>query len=209
MIGSGMMASALMDGLVSKKTVESPKDIICSDLFEPSLEKAKAKGFNATKSNAEVCASAKSAIVLAVKPNIVPIVCKDIAAAYPNPGPETPLVISIAAGVSIATLEENLPGFRVSRVMPNTPCLVGEATSGFAMGSLGTDADREIVMKIFGSVGLAREVKEILLNAVTGVSGSGPGMYISTVYCRKKKNWNQQSHFIPSTFNDSLCIPIY
>lgn len=173
-----MMASALMDGLISKKTVSSPGDIVCSDLFEPSLEKAKAKGINATKSNAEVCQAAKSAIVLAVKPNIVPIVCKDIAAAHPNPGGETPLIISIAAGVSIATLEECLPGFRVVRVMPNTPCLVGEATSGFAMGKLTTDADKEIVMKIFGSVGLAREIKEILLNAVTGVSGSGPGMFL-------------------------------
>jgi pyrroline-5-carboxylate reductase len=156
--------------------------MICSDLFEPSLEKAQAKGIKTSKSNADVCATAKSAIVLAVKPNIIPIVCKDIAAAHPNAGPDTPLIISIAAGVSIATLEENLPGFRVVRVMPNTPCLVGEATSGYAMGKLGTDVDRDIVQKIFGSVGLAREIKEILLNAVTGVSGSGPGMLDTDLY---------------------------
>ena len=172
--GSGMMASALMDGLIAKKTVNSPSDIYCSDLFEPSLEKARAKGINATKSNAEVCKNAKSAIVLAVKPNIVPIVCKDVVSAYPHPDDSSPLIISIAAGVSIETLESNLPGFRVARVMPNTPCMVGEATSGFAMGKLGNDSDREITTSIFGSVGLAREVKEILLNAVTGVSGSGP-----------------------------------
>ena len=169
-----MMASALMDGLIAKKTVNGPSDIYCSDLFEPSLEKAKAKGINATKSNAEVCKNAKSAIVLAVKPNIVPIVCKDVVSAYPNPDDSSPLIISIAAGVSIETLESCLPGFRVARVMPNTPCMVGEATSGFAMGKLGNDSDREITTAIFGSVGLAREVKEILLNAVTGVSGSGP-----------------------------------
>lgn len=173
-IGSGMMASALMDGLIAKKTVGSPSDIICSDLFEPSLEKARAKGIKATKSNAEVCTSAKDAIVLAVKPGIVPVVCKDVAAAYPKPDSSSPLIISIAAGVTISTLEAALPGFRVCRVMPNTPCLVGQATSGFALGQHGNDSDREIATKIFGSVGLARETKEVLLNAVTGLSGSGP-----------------------------------
>ena len=136
------MASALMDGLIAKKTVNSPSDIICSDLFEPSLENARAKGIKATKSNAEVCSTAKSAIVLAVKPNIIPMVCKDVANAYPKPDASSPLIISIAAGVNLETLQSNLPGFRVARVMPNTPCLVGEATSGFAMGDLGSNSDR-------------------------------------------------------------------
>jgi pyrroline-5-carboxylate reductase len=170
-----MMASALMDGLIAKKTVESPSNIICSDVFEPSLEKARNKGIKATKSNAEVCSTAKSAIVLAVKPNNITDVCKDVVAAYPTPQDgKSPLIVSIAAGVSLETLESNLPGFRVCRVMPNIPCLVGEATSGFSIGKYGNDDDREIAMKIFGSVGLAREVKEVLLNAVTGLSGSGP-----------------------------------
>lgn len=173
-IGSGMMASALMDGLIAKKTVGAPSDIICSDLFEPSLEKARSKGFKATKSNLEVCNTATSAVILAVKPAIVSAVCKDVVAAHPKPDATTPLIISIAAGVSIETLEQNLPGFRVCRVMPNTPCLVGQATSGFALGTLGNDSDRDIATKIFGSVGIARETKEILLNAVTGLSGSGP-----------------------------------
>ena len=170
------MASALMDGLIAKKTVDSPSDIICSDVFEPSLEKARNKGIKATKSNAEVCSTATSAIVLAVKPNNIVDVCQDVVAAYPDPQDHTksPLIISIAAGVSLDTLESNLPGFRVCRVMPNIPCLVGEATSGFAIGQHGNDNDRDIAMKVFGSVGLAREVKEVLLNAVTGLSGSGP-----------------------------------
>jgi len=169
-----MMASALMDGLIEKQTVDSPSDIICSDLFDPSLEKARGKGVKATKSNAEVCSNAKDAIILAVKPNIIPIICKDVISAYPNPDDKSPLVVSIAAGVTLDTLQESLPGFRIVRVMPNTPCLVGEATSGFALGQHANDADRDIVTKIFGSVGLAREVKEVLLNAVTGLSGSGP-----------------------------------
>jgi pyrroline-5-carboxylate reductase len=171
-----MMASALMDGLIAKKTVDSPSHIICSDVFEPSLEKARNKGIYATNSNAEVCSTPKlSAIVLAVKPNNIIDVCKDVVMAYPTPQDgKSPLILSIAAGVSIETLESNLPGFRVCRVMPNIPCLVGEATSGFSIGRYGNDNDRDIAMKIFGSVGLAREVKEVLLNAVTGLSGSGP-----------------------------------
>jgi pyrroline-5-carboxylate reductase len=58
--------------------------------------------------------------------------------------------------------------------MPNTPCLVGEAASGYALGSLATPEDRKIVQSIFGAVGTTSELKEILLNAVTGLSGSGP-----------------------------------
>lgn len=167
-----MMASALMDGLIDKKAVNSAGDIICSDLYQPSLDKAKEKGIKTTKSNVEVCQQAKSAIVLAVKPNIIPVVCKDICQLPVTT--DSPVIISIAAGVNLETLESNLPGHRVVRVMPNTPCLVGEACSGFAMGSKCTEADKEVVMKIFGSVGLAHELKEILLNAVTGLSGSGP-----------------------------------
>lgn len=182
------MASALMDGLIAKKTVGAPSDIICSDLFEPSLEKARSKGIKATKSNVEVCSTATSAIILAVKPAIISAVCKDVVAALPNPDVNTPLIISIAAGVSIDTLEQHLPGFRVCRVMPNTPCLVGQATSGFALGTHGNDSDREITTTIFGSVGIARETKEVLLNAVTGLSGSGPA-YVFQVFI-SKRSWN-------------------
>lgn len=168
-IGSGMMASALMDGLIANKVVDEPSSITCSDLYEPALEKAKAKGIVASKSNSDVCQAAKDAVILAVKPHIVPIVCKDVASVDSEA-----IVISIAAGVSIETLEKNLPGRRVVRVMPNTPCLVGEGAAGFALGSLATEKDRNVVQTIFGAVGVASELKEVLLNAVTGLSGSGP-----------------------------------
>lgn len=170
-IGSGMMASALMDGLLAKKSLSGPASISCSDVWQPSLDRAAEKGYNAYPTNDKVCESAKTAIILAVKPNIIETVCKDIMAAKDE---NDAVIISIAAGVTLKTLEASLPGRRVIRVMPNTPCLVGEAAAGFALGSLATDADREIVKTIFGSVGLAVEVAEKLLDAVTGVSGSGP-----------------------------------
>jgi len=166
-----MMASAMMDGLLAKGVCQ-PSDIICSDRYQPSLDKARSKGVNGTTDNSEVVANAKDAIILAVKPHIISKVCDDIMNA--SKGGENALIISIAAGVSLETLESSLRSRRVVRVMPNTPCLVGEGAAGFAMGSQCTEADRELVKTIFGSFGTASELNEVLLNAVTGLSGSGP-----------------------------------
>lgn len=181
-IGAGMMASALMDGLLAKKTISDPSSITCSDVWQPSLDRAAEKGYNTSLTNDKVCQNSKTAIILAVKPNIIETVCSDIMSAagaaagneQQQQGGGGALIISIAAGVTLSTLQSYLPGRRVIRVMPNTPCLVGEAASGYALGSLATDSDRAIVQAIFGSVGLAMEVEEKLLDAVTGVSGSGP-----------------------------------
>lgn len=172
-IGSGMMASALMDGLMAKKTITDPSSITCSDVWQPSLDRAAAKGYTTSLTNDKVCQNAKTAIILAVKPNVIEEVCDDVLR-HDKGGDSSALIISIAAGIPLSNLEAYLPGRRVVRVMPNTPCLVGEAASGFALGSLATDADREVVHAIFGSVGLATEVNEKLLDAVTGLSGSGP-----------------------------------
>jgi pyrroline-5-carboxylate reductase len=133
------------------------------------VEKAAMKGYSATKSNDEVCNNANDVIIIAVKPNVVEDVCMDISKINSDA-----LIISIAAGISLETLQKHLPGRRIARVMPNTPCFIGEAASGYAMGQLCNDHDREIVQRIFGAVGIAKEIKEILLNAVTGLSGSGP-----------------------------------
>uniref|UniRef100_A0A7S4J3C9 Pyrroline-5-carboxylate reductase n=1 Tax=Odontella aurita TaxID=265563 RepID=A0A7S4J3C9_9STRA len=167
-IGAGMMASALMQGLVSNKVVD-PSNISCSDPYEPSRKKASEQGFFATESNKEVCERAKDVVILAVKPNVVEAACSSVAAVESDA-----LVVSILAGVTLKTLEDLLPGRRVVRVMPNTPCLVGEAASGFALGKLATPSDKGTVEKIFGSVGVAVEVTETNLDAVTGLSGSGP-----------------------------------
>lgn len=167
-IGIGMMASSLMDGLVAKKVIK-PSNVICSDVIEAARDRAKAKGYNVTESNNEVAKKAATAVLLATKPFAIPGACKDLAAEASDA-----LIISIAAGVTIETLEGLLPGKRIIRVMPNTPCLVGQAAAAFALGSLANDSDREIAHTIFGSVGIAMEVKEAHLDAVTGLSGSGP-----------------------------------
>lgn len=168
-IGAGMMATALMDGLMSSGAVSSPASITCSDVWEGARETASSKGYVATTSNSEVCSRSSSAILLAVKPHIIGAVCEDIKSA-----PSDALIISIAAGIKLQTLESLLPGKRIVRVMPNTPCLVGEAASGFSLGTNATEEDRKLVQTIFNAVGIAVEVTENLLDAVTGVSGSGP-----------------------------------
>ena len=112
-------------------------------------EKAAAKGIAAFELNQDVI-SRSTVIVIAVKPNVVPSACEEIAKAG-----FAGLVISIAAGVTIGTLANvNNEGgsARVIRVMPNTPCLVGMAASAFALGPGATAADKETAMMIFGSV---------------------------------------------------------
>lgn len=164
-----MMASALMDGLISNGVVHSPSDITCSDVWEPARTSASGKGITATPDNNEVCSRASDVIILAVKPHIIKPACEDVIKVDSQA-----LIISIAAGIKLAALEKYLPKRRVVRVMPNTPCLVGEAATGIALGSLATEDDANTVKRIFGAVGLAVTVAEHLLDAVTGVSGSGP-----------------------------------
>lgn len=152
-----------------KGTVTGPEKISCSDPSINFVQRKREQGYVATQKNSEVCERDNDAVIISVKPQQVPDVCRDIMAVKSDS-----LVISVAAGVTLQTLESNLPGRRVVRVMPNTACLVGESASGFALGSLTRSGDKSIVERIFGSVGLAIELKEELLNAVTGLSGSGP-----------------------------------
>ena len=85
------------------------------------------------------------------------------------------LLVSIAAGVTLNKLEAGLPmKSRVIRVMPNTPALVGAAASGYALGTHATPEDGELAQQLLSAVGVAFSVKESLLDAVTGLSGSGP-----------------------------------
>jgi pyrroline-5-carboxylate reductase len=98
-----------------------------------------------------------------------------IAALQKLPGTGGKLLLSIVAGLTIPRLEEaGGSRFRVIRAMPNTPALVLQGASGFSLGSAATGEDAEIARLVFGSVGVAVQVKEELLDAVTGLSGSGP-----------------------------------
>jgi len=169
-LGAGKMATALAKGFVSAE-VAFPKEIIASDPHDAARKNfATELGSKTTISNVEVAEFA-NVLILATKPDQVSAALTEIRAAFT----EKHLIISIAAGVTIAKLESALPsGARVIRVMPNTPALVGAGASAFALGKNATSADGEIAKKLLSAVGLALQVKENLLDAVTGLSGSGP-----------------------------------
>lgn len=169
-LGCGKMAQALARGFVRSGVVK-PADIIGSDLFEPARKALRDEiGAAVTTSNLEVCQKA-SVLILAVKPQSIGALLQEIASAVNDKH----LIVSIVTGISTSKLSELLGAERrIVRVMPNTPCLVGEAASGIAAGAKATKEDAELVEKLFQSVGVAHRVSEPLLDAVTGLSGSGP-----------------------------------
>ena len=164
------MATALAKGFLSAGTL-SPQSISAFDVNLPTGEQfARQTGACLVRSNADV-ARQSNVIFLAVKPQQMTQVLADLLDVV---RPEH-LIVSIAAGVSIKTLTSGLsPNSRLIRVMPNTPCLVGCGASAFSRGTLATDEDAALVQKLLSNVGLAVEVPEKLLDAVTGLSGSGP-----------------------------------
>ena len=169
-LGAGKMATALARGFVHAKIV-SGKQIVASARSETTRKIfAKATGGKVFAANLEVLKSA-NVVILGMKPDQVGGALAEISGAFTK----NQLVISIAAGVTLAKLEAALPaGARVVRVMPNTPALVGAGASAFALGKNATVADGELAKKLLSAVGLALLVKENLLDAVTGLSGSGP-----------------------------------
>jgi pyrroline-5-carboxylate reductase len=169
-LGAGKMAMALARGFIRSGLVTAG-EVIASDPSEAARASfAKEVSAKTTASNPEAAKFA-DVLVLAVKPDQVGGVLADIRDCF------TPkhCLISIAAGVPLAKLEAGLGvGARLIRVMPNTPALVGASATGFALGKSALPEDGELAQKLFSAVGLSFQVKESLLDAVTGLSGSGP-----------------------------------
>jgi pyrroline-5-carboxylate reductase len=173
-IGAGNMGEALIRGLVGGKVVR-PADLWISE--PDAVRRARlVKGYRvrAAADNADL-ARRCDVIVLAVKPQMMSGVLAAIAPAAGRPK----LVVSIAAGVTLGSLESALRA-RLVRTMPNTPALVGEGATAIAWGRGVTAADKALVGKLFGAVGTTVEIPESLMDAVTGLSGSGPA-YVFTV----------------------------
>ena len=169
-LGAGKMAGALASGFVNARLVKA-NQLVAADPFDAARKQFSAEtGAKTVTANIEA-AKAANVLILATKPDQVAAALAEISGAFT----QKHLLISIAAGVTLAKLEAALPaGARVIRVMPNTPALVGAGASGFALGKNATAADGELARKLLSAVGLALPVKENLLDAVTGLSGSGP-----------------------------------
>ena len=171
-IGGGNMAEALIRGIVAAE-IYAPQNVLVSDIRGEQLEfLADNYGVTAAESNSEL-ASKVETVVLAVKPQNMIDVLEGVKDAI---GPET-LVISIAAGITVANLAALLGEIAIIRVMPNTPALIGEGASALFANEQAKPL-LEKALSVFSSVGRAVVVDdEDLIDAVTAVSGSGPAYY--------------------------------
>jgi pyrroline-5-carboxylate reductase len=169
-LGTGNMAEALIKGLIASGTVtpdrvhgSDPRKVRCDELSQK-------YGIHVTTRNHDVVAEAEI-VVLSVKPQILPAVLDEVGQKLkPNA-----LVISICAGVPIESIERRVAaGTRVVRTMPNTPALVGAGATAIAPGRHATEDDLALAKKIFDAVGMTVVLDEEQLDAVTGLSGSGP-----------------------------------
>jgi pyrroline-5-carboxylate reductase len=170
-LGAGNMAGALIQGLVRAGT---PAERIWATVRRDERSKELAAAHPGLHLGSDNLAAAREAevIVLSVKPQGMDKLVTQIA-----PGVDAgKLVISVAAGVPIAAIAKRLggPGRRIIRAMPNTPALVGLGATALAAGDHATEADLQLATQIFQAVGITTVLDENLLDAVTGLSGSGP-----------------------------------
>ena len=168
-VGAGKMASALVRGMI--RAGVAPPDRIAT--FDPSADMAEALGTLgvAVAETNLALAESSDVLVLAVKPQVMPEALAELRPRMTSKH----LVISVAAGVPLAVLEAGLgPKPRLVRVMPNTPSLVGEGASAFCLGPSASAEDEALVARCLEAVGRAFRVPERLMDAVTGLSGSGP-----------------------------------
>lgn len=169
-IGAGRIGAAIARGVLQAGLC--PKEnVIASDVSE-ALRQAIGNELNikTTAENRELCEFA-DIVILAVKPQIVDPVAREISKKIGS----AKLLVSVAAGVPLTRIESSLePGARVVRVMPNIACVAGAGAAGYAAGAHATAADMEKCGAMLNSFGVGMAVEEKDLDAVTGLSGSGP-----------------------------------
>lgn len=166
-IGCGKMAAALVRGAISSKAIDREAIIVTDCMPDAASKLAKDAGVRAVGTNAELSGAA-DVLLLCVKP-------ADAVAALRDAGANGKLIISIVAGLPIAALQDAAGArARVIRVMPNTAVLVHKGAAAYARGKGVTTEDADLAEKIFRAVGTIFQVKEDLLDVVTGLSGSGP-----------------------------------
>lgn len=176
-LGAGQMATALAKGMVQARLV-APDCVAAADPDEAAGERFRqaVPEAHVTTDNRDA-ASRSEVLILAVKPHAAVDVLRGL-----GKQAEDKLIVSVAAGVPLAKLERAVPdSARVIRVMPNTPCLVEMGASAYALGSAATVEDGRLVSELLSAVGDAWAVDEKLLDAVTGLSGSGPAFVYTVI----------------------------
>ena len=168
-LGAGKMASALARGWLTAG-LTSADQLCASDPIALACDAfSRATGARAASGNLHVLEDS-DVLILAVKPQVIHEVMAEIRPHLQ----ERHLVVSIAAGVPLKRLSEGLGRCRLVRVMPNTPCLIGASATGYAPSDTATPEDIALVDRLFNAVGRAFRLTEHMLDAVTGLSGSGP-----------------------------------
>jgi pyrroline-5-carboxylate reductase len=172
-IGAGNMASSLAGGMIAKGI--RPARIWMSDVSQDRLDElARHHRVHVSTDNADVAARA-DVLVLAVKPQVMQAVCEALRATL---GDRQPLIVSIAAGITVASLKSWLGDLPVVRCMPNTPALVQAGATGLYAEPMVSEEQKGLAGQILGSVGLTFWFdQEQALDAVTAVSGSGPAYF--------------------------------
>jgi pyrroline-5-carboxylate reductase len=169
-LGAGKMATALARGWLSAGLVKIDR-MLASDPLQPARQAFHSETRVRTAENNRDVVASSELLVLAVKPQAMSSLLTEIRPAVSG----RHLIVSIAAGISLRQLSDGLGSDRrLVRVMPNTPCLVGASASGYAPGDAATPEDISLVDRLLNAVGRAFRLPEHLLDAVTGLSGSGP-----------------------------------
>ena len=168
-IGAGRMAEAMIRGLIAEEVYSEDEIIACAPSSFTRERISADLNIKMYETAAEI-AKMTDIVVIAVKPKQVLELFEVEKLTFGS----NHLVISIAAGIRISTLESHVPDARVVRVMPNHCCMILEGASGFSGGNCATDDDMDLVERMLSSMGMAIEVNEEELDAITGVSGSSP-----------------------------------
>lgn len=166
------MGEALLSRLISQKTYQPAEVLVGEKSPERRSYLMQQYGVSVTDDNRSIVIDA-SVLLLAIKPQGFAQVTAELAASI-HAQAATPLIISILAGVSLQQLETAFPQLPVVRAMPNTPATVGVGMTAISLGAFTRDRDRQIAQQLFAAVGEVVEVPETLMDAVTGLSGSGP-----------------------------------
>jgi pyrroline-5-carboxylate reductase len=172
LIGGGVMGEALLSRLIARGMYQGSEVIVSEPQESRRSFLQQQYGVSVTADNCLVLAQAQEAVMLAVKPQIFSAIAQELADILPIE--HSPLIISILAGVPLKPLEAAFPQLPVVRAMPNTPATVGAGMTAICLGAYTQPSHQATAQQIFSAVGEVVEVPESLMDAVTGLSGSGP-----------------------------------
>lgn len=175
MVGGGQMGEALLRGMIEAGLVTSSQLMLAEPDSDRRAYMEAKYCIDSTDSPAVLCRHSE-VIIMAVKPQVMESVLNRYALLLSGQ-----LLISLAAGITIAAMEKIAGKVRLIRVMPNTPALVSAGASALSVNSMATAGDIQIGMDIFSSIGTCVHLDENLLDAVTGLSGSGPGFVFTFI----------------------------